>query len=354
MDLLGGFGYDFSNPNSDIERSIEIVSNNLVKYGVTSFCPTLITQPTNHYQLLLPKIKRGPVQNGATILGVHLEGPFISKEKKGAHSVEFIQDQIVSLEQIEKYYHDLSNVSIITLAPELDRNNVLKELIDKKRLVVSLGHSNANFNDSERAFKNGATMITHLFNAMPLFHHRDPGLLGLLTLDNGRQIYYGIIADGIHTHYSALRLAFLANRKGMILVSDGTSATGLQSGIHKVGKEIIEIKDNRAFLAGTNTLCGSIATLDHCVRYLKEKVNCSIVEAIECATLHPAQVLNMDKTKGTLNFGADADFIILNDSLSIMATFVAGKCVFIDDNLVDNNRNNSSSDIDVDLLKKFK
>lgn len=294
----------------------------------------------------MPKIKRGPVPNGATILGVHLEGPFISKEKKGAHSVEFIQDQIVSLEQLEKYYHDLSNVSIITLAPELDRNNVLKELIDKnKGLVVSLGHSNANLNDSERAFKNGATMITHLFNAMPVFHHRDPGLLGLLTLDSDRQIYYGIIADGIHAHYSALRLAFLANRSGMVLVSDGTSATGLQTGIHKVGKEIIEIKDNRAFLAGTDTLCGSIATLDYCVKYLKEKINCSIVEAIECATLHPAQVLNLEKTKGTLNFDADADFVILNDSLQIIATFVAGKCVFV-------HKQNNNDQIDFNNLLK--
>src|SRR5699024_1982803 len=140
----------------------------------------------------------------------------------------------------------LSNVSLVTLAPELDGNDVVAGLC-KRGLVVSLGHSNASLRESERAFRNGASMVTHLFNAMPLFHHRDPGLLGLLTVDSDdRQVYYGIIADGIHTHYSALRLAFHANQPGMVLVSDAISATGLERGIHMIGGQRIEIKDNRA------------------------------------------------------------------------------------------------------------
>ncbi|KAH9395750.1 putative N-acetylglucosamine-6-phosphate deacetylase [Tyrophagus putrescentiae] len=142
---------------------------------------------------------------------------------------------------------------------------------------------------------------------MPVFHHRDPGLLGLLT------IYYGIIADGIHTHYSALRLAYHANRTGMVLVSDAISACGLSTGIHMIGTQRVEIKDNRAYVAGTDTLCGAIALLDHCVKNLYHSVDgCSVVEAIDCATLHPARTLGIEDRKGTLNFGADADFVLLD------------------------------------------
>ncbi|OTF75831.1 N-acetylglucosamine-6-phosphate deacetylase-like protein, partial [Euroglyphus maynei] len=173
------FGYDFSTPEIDINQALHVVGTNLVRYGVTSFCPTLITQPSSNYRMLLLRMKRGPIIGGANILGVHVEGPFINPKKKGAHPERYIQNEINSIEQIEQYYHDLSNVSIITIAPELDRNNVCEKLV-RKGIVVSLGHSNACLDDSERAFRNGASMITHLFNAMPLFHHRDPGLLGLL------------------------------------------------------------------------------------------------------------------------------------------------------------------------------
>lgn len=332
LQINGGFGYDFSNAQVDMEKAIKVVSTGLVKHGVTSFCPTLVTQPASNYGVLLPRIKRGTIERGANVLGVHLEGPFISVEKKGAHPKEYIQTgPLQSIERIESIYTDLSNVSIITVAPELDSNNVIKQLAEKKSLIVSLGHSTANLSDSERAFRNGAKMITHLFNAMPLFHHRDPGLLGLLTLDNERQVYYGIIADGIHTHYSALRLAYHANRLGMVLVSDAISATGLESGIHMIGTQKIEIKENRAYVAGTDTLCGSIALLDDCVKYMRQMVGCPTVEAIECATLHPAKALGIESHKGTLNYGADADFIILNDELDVLATFVAGKCVFVSD-----------------------
>lgn len=328
--FLGGFGYDFSQPEIDVDKAVTVVATNLVKHGVTSFCPTLVTSPAKNYQVLVPKYKRGPVAGGATVLGLHLEGPFISPQKKGAHPEECIQKGALgSVERIKSVYgNDLSAVSIITVAPELDESNVIRALAGSDSLIVSLGHSTANLSESERAFNNGARMITHLFNAMPMFHHRDPGLLGLLTVDSDRQIYYGIIADGIHTHYSALRLAYHANRRGMVLVSDAISACGLESGLHKIGMMQVEIKENRAYVAGTDTLCGAIALLDHCVKYLWQKVGCPVVDAIDCATLHPAQALGIESLKGTLNFGTDADFIILNETLDVQATFVDGKLVF--------------------------
>lgn len=327
--------------------AIKVVSTNLVKHGVTAYCPTLVTQPAANYSVLLPQIRRGPVTGGATILGVHVEGPFISPKKKGAHPEEYIQKgDLGSVKRIMSVYGDLSNVAIMTVAPELDpTGEVIRGLAEYRTkedklerkslvrpLVVSLGHSTANLAESERAFRNGARMITHLFNAMPVFHHRDPGLLGLLTVDSDRQVYYGIIADGIHTHYSALRLAYHANRAGLVLVSDAISACGLESGIHMIGMQEVEIKDNKAYVAGTDTLCGAIALLDHCVKNLYKSVDdCSVVDAIDCATVHPARTLGIEEVKGTLNYGTDADFIILNETLDVLATFVDGRMVFLDE-----------------------
>lgn len=319
-----------SNLETDTLAAVEFLSRKLVEHGVTSFCPTLVTQHPDNYPIILDKIKIGPIDGGATVLGVHLEGPFISKSKKGAHQKNFIQDvPVVSIDQIDNLYKNLTNTAIITMAPELDANNVIRD-ISSRGIVVSMGHSSTHLEASEKAFHNGAHLITHLFNAMPIFHHRDPGLLGLLTIDSDRQIYYGIIADGTHVHYSALRLAFQANKSGMVLVSDAISAAGLDHGIHMIGPETIEIKNKRAYIAGTDTLCGSIALLDECVRNMKQMVpHSSIVDVVQCATLHPARALNIQANKGTLQFGSDADFIILNDQLDVLATFVAGNRVYV-------------------------
>lgn len=249
-----------------------------------------------------------------------------------------VGDPIHSIQQIEDMYKYLDDVSIITLAPELDTNgSVVKQLVERG-ITVSVGHSTATLQEGERAINSGATFITHLFNAMLPFHHRDPGLVGLLTSSSvDRPVFYGIIADGIHTHYAALKIAFKANPKGMVLVSDAISAAGLESGTHRIGLQEIEIRDNKAMIAGTQTLCGSIAALDYCVKHLREVTDCSTVEAIECATLHPAQVLGISHNKGTLDFGADADFNILDPELNVLATFISGTLVSKSDNSLEIN-----------------
>lgn len=315
----------------NVSEAIKVVSTNLVRHGVTSYCPTIVTQAAENYPSLLAQIKRGPVNGGATILGTHIEGPFISAKKKGAHPEQYIYNKpIESVDQIDAVLPDLSNTSIITIAPELDVGGVIKE-ITRRGIQVSMGHSSATLEHSERGFQNGARLITHLFNAMPVFHHRDPGLLGLLTIDSDDQIYYGIIADGMHTHYSALRLAFRANKEGMILVSDAISAAGLEHGLHTIGAQTIEIKQNVAYIAGTETLCGSIALLDQCARNMLDTIpECTFVDVINCASLHPARALKIEDRKGALNYGGDADFVILNDHLDVLATFIGGDCLYCD------------------------
>lgn len=134
----------------------------------------------------------------------------------------------------------------------------------------------ADISVGEAAVENGASLVTHLFNAMLPFHHRDPGLVGLLSSDKipkGKIVYYGIISDGVHTHPAALRIAHRTHPDGLIIVTDAISAMGLEEGTHRIGQLAIQVRDKKAFIAGTNTLCGSIATMDECIRTFKKSTS---------------------------------------------------------------------------------
>ncbi|XP_016983527.1 N-acetylglucosamine-6-phosphate deacetylase isoform X2 [Drosophila rhopaloa] len=241
----------------------------------------------------------------------------------------FVQPQ--GLTTLEGTYGSLERIKIITLAPEkVTDPEVIGQLVDRG-ITVSLGHSMASLSDGERAVQQGATLITHLFNAMLPFHHRDPGLVGLLASDavpHGRTVYFGIISDGVHTHPAALRIAYRTHPQGLILVTDAISALGLEEGVHHIGQLPLQVKQGKAFIAGTETLCGSIAPMDECVRIFQKATDCSVVYAIEAATLHPAQCLKIEKQKGTLDFGSDADFVLLDDNLRVLSTWIAGTCVY--------------------------
>uniref|UniRef100_A0A8C5R464 N-acetylglucosamine-6-phosphate deacetylase n=1 Tax=Leptobrachium leishanense TaxID=445787 RepID=A0A8C5R464_9ANUR len=331
--FLGGFGVDFSQATDDTDGGISLVARHLLSHGVTSFCPTLVTSPSSVYHKVLPQISaRDGGPEGAGVLGIHLEGPYISREKKGAHPEHCLRSfSDKGFSELLSTYGTLEGVRIVTLAPEMERSaEVIRELV-QRGICVSLGHSVANLSQAEEAVHHGASFITHLFNAMLPFHHRDPGIVGLLTSDRipaGRTVYYGMIADGIHTNPAALRIAHRAHPKGLVLVTDAITAMGLGPGKHTLGQQEILIHGLNAYVAGTNTLAGSIATLDMCVRHFREATGCTIEEALEAASLHPAQTLGLQQRKGTLNCGADADFVLLDDNLTVKATCIAGEVVW--------------------------
>lgn len=330
IQINGGFGVDFSQniKSTDVDK----VAKGLLAHGVTAFCPTLVTSPPEVYEKVLPFVKkRQGGAHGATILGAHVEGPFINPEKKGAHPPECMKSFEKGVDSLLEVYKNLDSIAIVTLAPELKNASTAIEELTKKGIIVSLGHSASNLEQGEVAVQHGATLITHLFNAMLPFHHRDPGLVGLLTSDavpSGKTIYFGIITDGVHTHPTALRIAHRTHPKGLIIVTDAISFLGLGEGMHRLGQFDIEIKNGQAMIAGTNTLCGSIATMNQCVKFFKKATSCSVVEALEAASLHPAEALNIADRKGTLNFGADADFLFLTKDLNLTSTWIAGECVY--------------------------
>jgi N-acetylglucosamine-6-phosphate deacetylase len=345
LQINGAFGHDFSSADEASEEMLRKVARQLTSHGVTAFAPTVVSSDAETYKTILPKYKRraGSAKDGATILGIHIEGPFIDENKRGAHRTDFLRKSPHGIEDLLSCYGSFENVCIITVAPEIPNmiEKVIPQLIEKYHLIVSIGHSVASLDQGERAVCAGARFITHLFNAMLPFHHRDPGLVGLLTshrVPTTTDIYYGLIVDGIHTHSAAVRLAHRVHSEGLVLVTDAVPAFGLPDGTYHMGANKIVVKDKRATIAGTETLCGSIASLAECVQNMRQALldgetkttgeidkNKFIVESIEAATLHPALVLGIEKQKGTLSFGADADFILLDAQLNVLSTFIAGE-----------------------------
>ncbi|XP_062387819.1 N-acetylglucosamine-6-phosphate deacetylase [Sardina pilchardus] len=332
VQINGGYGVDFSLASGDISGGVSMVAKKILEHGVTSFCPTLVTSPSSVYSQVLPQIK---VQNGgpsgAGVIGVHLEGPFISEEKRGAHPPKFLRSFEAGAADLLGIYGKLDNVAMVTLAPELANSGpVIQELV-RRGITVSLGHSMADLSQAEEAVTQGASFITHLFNAMLPFHHRDPGIVGLLTSDkvpSGRRVFYGMIADGIHTHPAALRIAHRAHPTGLVLVTDAVPAMGLPAGRHTLGQQEIDIQGLHAYVAGTKTLCGSIATMNMCVKHFRQATGCSVEDALEAASLHPAESLGLVHRKGTLDFSTDADFVVLDDALTVQETYIAGQLVW--------------------------
>ncbi|XP_004373463.1 N-acetylglucosamine-6-phosphate deacetylase [Trichechus manatus latirostris] len=333
VQINGGFGVDFSLATEDVGSGVALVARKILSHGVTAFCPTLVTSPPEVYHKVLPQIpvKRGG-PHGAGVLGVHLEGPFISRQKRGAHPEAYVRSfEANAFHDVLATYGSLDNVCILTLAPELDRSHEVIQELTARGIRVSLGHSVADLRTAENAMQSGATFITHLFNAMLPFHHRDPGIVGLLTSDQvppGRHIFYGMIADGIHTNPAALRIAHRAHPQGLVLVTDAVPALGLGNGRHTLGQQVVEVDGLSAYVAGTKTLCGSIAPMDTCVRHFLQTTGCSVESALESASLHPAQLLGLEKHKGSLDFGADADFVVLDDALHVQATYISGERVW--------------------------
>ncbi|KAA8585577.1 hypothetical protein FQN60_004271 [Etheostoma spectabile] len=327
-----GYGIDFSQASDNVSSGVSFVAKKILQHGVTSFCPTLVTSPPAVYHKVTPT----PIQSIGSIgfmclVRIRLQTDD-HKYKKGAHPEQFLRTfQSGGIEDLMEAYGGLDNIAMVTLAPELGGSqSVVKELC-QRGITVSLGHSVANLSQAEEAVHHGASFITHLFNAMLPFHHRDPGIVGLLTSDQvpaGRTVYYGMIADGIHTNPAALRIAHRAHPSGLVLVTDAITAMGLPPGRHTLGQQVIEIQGLHAYVAGTKTLCGSIATMDMCVRHFKHASGCSVEEALEAASLHPANLLGVSHKKGTLDYGSDADLVLLDDALNVKATFIFGEEVW--------------------------
>lgn len=281
----------------------------LAKNGTTTWLPTTMTMDMQTIKNVVnPPL---PATCGANILGFHLEGPYISPKYKGAQNEAFIKNP--NIEEFES----LNNIKMVTVAPELDSS---MEFIKKCKAVVSLGHTNADFECALEAIENGAACLTHTFNAMPPLHHRNPGPIGA-AID--KQIYVQVICDGLHIHKSVIKMLYKTfGTDKMVLISDSMCATGLADGTYDFGGQPVNVKDSVARTMD-GAIAGSTSTLFMCV---KKAIEFGIPEgdAFKMASETPAKLIEA-AGKGRIAEGCDADFIVINNNFDIEMTIINGE-----------------------------
>lgn len=322
IQINGGFGHDFTaHPDT-----IWAVGARLPSTGVTAFLPTIITSPPATIAEARQVLAAGPPTGyaGAVPLGLHLEGPMLSPRRCGAHDPTHIR---APRPDIIDHWSPADGVRVATIAPELDGAGLIVEMLTQRGVVVSLGHSECSYDIAVDAIRRGASVGTHLYNAMSPLHHRDPGLAGAL-LDEA-SVTAGIIVDGLHVHPAAVRLAWTAKQPdGLVLVSDAMAATGIGHGTFDLGSTTV-----RVGLSGPRTpngeLAGSTLTLDEAIRNLISFTGCSVVEAVASATATPARILG-DSSRGIIELGARGDLAIVDADLAVRATLMAGRVCFAD------------------------
>ncbi|MFK8184791.1 MAG: N-acetylglucosamine-6-phosphate deacetylase [Phormidesmis sp.] len=302
LQINGALGLAFPDLRAHAFEQLEQICNLLWQQGVDSFCPTLVTTSLANFHGALSAIQQFKQQQKDTprtakILGAHLEGPFLNAAKRGAHPEQFLQT--LSLDNVKTVIGEfVDTISIMTLAPECATENGVIEWLTGQGITVSLGHSLATSAQATEAFEQGATMITHAFNAMPGLHHREPGLLGAALTD--ARAYSGFIADGQHICPTMLNLLLRTGRGsqqaglgGLFLVSDALSPLGLPDGTYPWDTREITVVNGTARLAD-GTLSGTTLSLIKGAQNLVEWGLCEPSEAIALVTQSPRQAIGLD------------------------------------------------------------
>jgi N-acetylglucosamine-6-phosphate deacetylase len=307
-------------------EALATIARTCAHFGVTSFLATTIYKPgqdNRHLRVAAECVGRD--LGGARLLGTHLEGPFISPQKRG-----MIQPDCLTLPAaaiLDDIYALLGDtLRMMTVAPELPGSaEIVRTLVDRGT-VASFGHSKATYDETVRGFGTGITHVTHLFNAMAALHHRDPGPLAAIF--ERPEITCQVITDGVHIHPAVLRLAFHAlGPKRFVTITDGMHAMGLPDGHYIYNKLEYESKDGTARYKD-GTLIGTALGLSQLLARLTQFTPCAVPDAIKTVTENAAQVLGLGQTKGSIAPGRDADLVLLDQDLSVYATIVAGQIVY--------------------------
>ncbi|MEA5532938.1 N-acetylglucosamine-6-phosphate deacetylase [Crocosphaera sp. XPORK-15E] len=297
LQINGGLGLAFTDLQEKHISTLHKICQFLWQEGIDSFLPTLVTTSVENIKRSLSvidkfmRIQRQESLETSQILGVHLEGPFLNHERKGAHPAQYLLTP--SVEAIEWLLGDYSHlVKIITFAPELETTDEVIPYLCSRGIVVSLGHSQATAQDAKKAFKLGASMVTHAYNAMPSLHHRKPGLLGEAMINS--HVYCGLIADGNHVCTTMIELLLRGSlyERGVFLVSDALAPIGLEDGVYPWDDRQIEVKKGTARLAN-GTLAGTTLPLLMGVKNLVKWQLCSLGIAIALATESPRKAINL-------------------------------------------------------------
>ena len=304
-------------------ESMDKMRKSLVNHGVTAFCPTLDAAPLDHIKKALKTINASKRSN-ARALGAHLEGPFLSPEKPGAMIAENLRTS--SIDEFDELWNtSKKSIKLTTIAPEIPGAIELIKHASSLGVTVSLGHSNATYEEALAGIKAGASHATHLFNAMRAYHHREPGILGAV-LENPK-VSVELIMDLVHVHPSITRLVCkLKPKDKVIIVTDAIRATDMPDGVYKNRYEL-HVENGEARLPD-GTLAGSTLTLDKALRNLVFKLGIPLEDAVTMMTVNPAKDIRVNDEIGSIEVGKRADLVILDKNLNVTKTIVGGEIVF--------------------------
>ena len=305
----GAAGEDFSDGNPEGLKKILQYEK---RCGITSYCPTSMTFPKERLRQIFASIKGAQTEEGAKVVGINMEGPFLDPVKKGAHVEEWIAPPDAAF--VRELNQDVDGlVRLVTLAPNMEgAEEFIKEMHEE--VCISLGHTAADYDCASRAMKLGAHHVTHLYNAMQPFGHRAPGLIGAAMDDP--ECMVELICDGYHIHPSAIRAAFrLFGPERVILISDSMRATGMENGTYELGGQEVTVKDRKAVLKD-GTLAGSATNLYGCMCKAVE-FGIPLEQAIMAATANPARSIGIFDRVGSIRIGKQADLLLVSENLEL-------------------------------------
>lgn len=318
----GGGGYSLT---TDDPAEIAAFAAWAPSTGVTSFLASVVAGDLEQGIRFTRAIAEAGQPAGANLLGVNLEGPFLNPERSGAIPKPWIVPPDADVFNRLRGAAE-GKLRLMTVAPEIDGAESLIEPAVSQGVTVSVGHTDATYEEARGAFRLGAAHVTHAFNAMRQFHHREPGPLGAaLTSDN---VTVEVIADGVHLHPATVRWLVGAFGAGRVaLVTDGTPLAGAGGGSFRLGSTTAEVREGRATLAD-GTIAGSVATMDEMVRNVVSWGICDLAGGVLMASTVPARTAGVTKSKGRLAAGYDADLVAIDEDLRVVRTWIAGRPAF--------------------------
>lgn len=322
----GCMGYDFCDGTQEALREIARYEASV---GVTGMAPATMTLPAEQLEEILSNAAAFSADSGknpgeAELLGVNMEGPFISKHKKGAQDDTYIIPSDVELfHRFQRAAEGL--VKFIAVAPEVEGALAFVDRV-KDEAVVSLAHTNADYDEALAAFQRGASHAVHLFNAMPPFGHREPGVVGAVA--DSHHVTAELICDGIHIHPSVVRAAFkILGENRIILISDSMRAAGMPDGTYTLGGQAVQVTRGRAVLVSSGALAGSASNLMECMKTSVKEMGIPLETAVACASENPAKRLGEYGRRGSITFGKKADLVLLDRDLNVKCVMKDGKRV---------------------------
>ena len=318
--IHGYLGYDCSDGEMD---GLRRMAEGIAKNGVTSFLATTMTMPYEDLERAFEVTKKymaDPSENGARVLGVNAEGPFLSEAKRGAHKPEYLK-----LPDADFLLKHRDVVKLTTIAPELDGAMEAIRKLTASGIRVSAGHTAAGFDAAIEAVNAGATQATHTFNAMPALNHREPGATGAFLWDD--RVYCELITDGFHVNPAFFKLLRRIKGDKLVMITDCLRAGGLSDGEYVSGGLRVHVQGIRCLL-DNGTIAGSVLRLNKGVKNMIDMGDTQVWEAVAMASANPAAAMGLADAKGALEPGKDADIAIFDSEFETQMTIIGGRIIY--------------------------